>query len=200
MKLDHIKAPLRCEEILALTNNENGIDISSREMLDPINYVYYDWLSYEIINSQADYCFVPFGTGDLYHNILNIHSKEYFSESHDPRLELSGEPLKATNYVAVTTTDMNSKCDKLYSPFLPFSPIKRTQILAHKENGVCGPMTDLRVITEGFVDEAIRIAESRNIMGEPSGIAGIGMLKQMADEIPTDAKILIVNTGKLRLG
>jgi hypothetical protein len=190
--------PLKCKEILELTDNRMGVDISSREMLDPINHIYYDWLSYEIINSRADYCFIPFGTGDLFHNVLNIHSKEFFAESHDLRLEAPEKKVKKTHYIGVTTYNSQSKCDKLFSPYLPFSPIKRNMIKAHTQNGICGNLTELKTIDEGYVDKAMEIANKLNIDCEPSGIAGLGMLLQMADEIDKDAKILIVNTGKLK--
>lgn len=190
---------LKCEEILELTENPKGIDISSREMLDPINYIYYDWLSYEILNVESDFCFIPFGTGDLFHNVLNVHSKEFYSELHDPRLKTGIKGLKCTNYIGVTTSNPNSKCDKLYSPFLPFSPIKVNQIKAHKENGVCGELTNLLMVEEVHVNRALAIAEEKGIVCEASGIAGLAMLLQMESNIDKNAKILIVNTGKLKM-
>jgi cysteine synthase len=68
------KKPFNSKDILALTHNEKGFDITSSEALNP-NTRFYDWLSYEIINSSPDYCFIPFGTGNLFENILNINRK-----------------------------------------------------------------------------------------------------------------------------
>ena len=65
------------EDILKLTNNENGFDITSNEAYDP-TVRFYDWLSYEIINNDADFIFVPFGTGQLYENIMNVIKNEKF--------------------------------------------------------------------------------------------------------------------------
>jgi len=67
---------LKPEDIKQYTDNKDGIDITYRETMDPNLDNYYDWLSYEIINQKADYCFIPFGTGDLFINILNIVKKE----------------------------------------------------------------------------------------------------------------------------
>jgi len=70
------KKPFSWEEILALTHNEGGFDITSAEALDPTTR-FYDWMSYEIINSSPEYCFIPFGTGNLYENILNLEPQFY---------------------------------------------------------------------------------------------------------------------------
>ena len=75
------------KEILALTHNPNGIDITSNTALDP-NIRFYDWMSYEILNSSPDYCFMPFGTGTLYENVININKREVSSKRHDPRFKV----------------------------------------------------------------------------------------------------------------
>lgn len=68
----------------AVTHNPNGFDITSDESFSPTTR-FYDWMSYEIINNSPDYCFIPFGTGHLYENILNINKKEVTAKKHDPR-------------------------------------------------------------------------------------------------------------------
>jgi hypothetical protein len=195
---DLSEKPFTCTEILQLTDNPGGVDISSRDMLDPINYVYYDWLSYEILNSDPDYCFIPFGTGDLFSNVLNISVREYLSSQHDPRFEGRVDQLSKCNFIGVTTRDKYSIMDKLYSPFLPFSHIKYKEIENYEEHGVCGTETSIRYLDDHFVNSAIGIAQQHSIVCEPSGIAGLGMLLEMKDEIDRDSKIVIVNTGKLR--
>ena len=69
-KTDFSKKILNSKDILKLTNNGGGFDITSSEALDPTTR-FYDWMSYEIINNNPDYCFIPFGTGNLYENVLN---------------------------------------------------------------------------------------------------------------------------------
>lgn len=108
------------EEILRLTDNEYGFDVTSNEAYDP-TVRFYDWLSYEIINSDADYIFVPFGTGQLYENIMNILKKELNYKVNDPRFKGKMEVLQTTSVLGATTTNPKSKADKLYAPFLPFA-------------------------------------------------------------------------------
>lgn len=197
---DLSKKPLKCNEILAITNNKDGIDISSRDMLDPINYVYYDWLSYEVLNEDPEYCFIPFGTGDLFSNILNISVSEFFSNHHDNRLLIEPKHLGKCHFIAATTNKKNTKLDKLYSPFLPFSPIRRNEIEQYKSYKACGTKTTIGYIEEKYVDLALEYAKENKITCEPSGISGLGMLLQLEDIIQEkDAKILIINTGKLKL-
>ncbi len=190
--------PLLPDEILSLTNNPTGFDITSSEALDPTNR-FYDWLSYEIINSSPEYCFIPFGTGNLYENILNINKREVTSLVHDPRFSGEVNILRNCNFVGATTNKQESQAEKLYSPHLPFVHFGEQWIRLYKMAGYCGASSDVKVVDESFITEALQIAEANNIVCEPSGIAGLALLLQQKESVPKDAKILIVNTGKVKL-
>lgn len=185
------------EEILRLTNNTDGFDITSNEAYDP-TVRFYDWLSYEIINSDAHYIFVPFGTGQLYENIMNIIKKELEYNSNDPRFRGSKDVLKNTSVLGATSSDSKSKADKLYAPFLPFANYSKQWIKFYRYSGLTGEMSRVYNVEESNLDKAIEIAHAQRIHFEPSGIAGLGLLLQIKNEIPKDKKILIVNTGKTK--
>jgi cysteine synthase len=192
---------LKPEDIKQYTDNSNGIDITYRETMDPNMDNYYDWLSYEILNEQAAYCFIPFGTGDLFINILNIVKKEYFNSflhNPDPRFAGSVAKLKACHFMAATTHYKNTRLDKLYSSFLPTYSEYENFIDELKSCTCVGDQTNIYNIEERFVESAIKIAQNQQITFEPSGLAGIALLLQMQDELPRDKKILIVNTGKTK--
>ncbi len=189
------------DDIKKLTKNDNGIDITYRETLDPNHDNYYDWLSYEIINQKPEYCFIPFGTGDLFINVLNIVKKEYFNsflKKHDPRFLNKLENLRRCNFIAATTKYKETKLDKLFSSFLPSFDAYIKFVNELRSYPCIGNESSINEIDERYINEAIPIAESQNITFEPSGIAGIAMLLQMKDMIPSDKKILIVNTGKTK--
>lgn len=194
---DLSKKPLNWKEILELTDNPDGFDITSSEALDPTTR-FYDWLSYEIINSSPDYCFIPFGTGNLFENILNINKKEVSTTNHDPRFNGDINKLRNCNFLGVTTTDPRSKAEKLYSPHLPFMHFDEQWIRLYRYSGFCGPDSNVHVLHEKFLDEAIELAQKLNVRAEPSGIAGLGLLLQLRAHIPKDKKILIVSTGKTK--
>ncbi|MFA6572397.1 MAG: pyridoxal-phosphate dependent enzyme [Bacteroidota bacterium] len=193
---------LTSEDIKEKTNNKNGIDITYREVLDPTHDNYYDWMSYEILRENPDYCFVPFGTGDLFINVLNIVKIEYFNSfegKHDPRFQSTVEKISKCNFYGASTKNPKTKLDKLYSSFLPSFESFKKYIRELKEEYCCiGTMTDIYYVEEEFVERAIEIAQSQNIKFEPSGLAGLALLLQNESEIPKNSKILIVNTGKTK--
>jgi hypothetical protein len=153
-------------------------------------------MSYEIINNSPDYCFIPFGTGNLFENVLNINKKELTTQHHDPRFKGDTSILRNCHFIGATTNNKKSKADKLYSPHLPFVHFDEQWIRLYRSAGFCGSESNVYLIQEKFLDKAIAIAESQGIVCEPSGIAGLAMLLQLKDKIPKDKKILIVNTGK----
>ncbi|NYZ79333.1 pyridoxal-phosphate dependent enzyme [Candidatus Micrarchaeota archaeon] len=185
------------EEILTLTHNHNGFDITSNEALDPTTR-FYDWLSYEILNSSPNYCFIPFGTGNLYENILNINKKEVSTKNHDPRFKGKIEVLRRCNFMGVTSDNPTTKADKLYSPYLPFIHFSEQWIRVYRSAGFCGPLSDIYLIKENYLDKAMDIAKSQGINCEYSGIAGLALMLQMKNQLPKNKKMLIVNTGKTK--
>lgn len=195
---DLSRKALSSKEILMLTQNQNGFDITSSEALDPTTR-FYDWMSYEIINNSPDYCFIPFGTGNLFENILNINKKETLSKNHDPRFRGKIETLRHCNFMGATTNNPHTKADKLYSPHLPFVHFDEHWIRFYKTSGVCGQDSNVFVVQERYFDKALEMATKQNIDCEASGIAGLALLLQMNGKIPKNKKILIVNTGKSRL-
>jgi len=184
-------------DILKLTNNQNGFDVTSNEAYDP-TVRFYDWMSYEIINSNAQYIFVPFGTGQLYENIMNIIKKELNYKAKDPRFRGTYRILQDVSVLGATTTNWKSKADKLYAPFLPFANYSKQWIKYYRYTGLTGKLSSVYNLKESFLDKAIKIAEAQGIDCEPSGIAGLALLLQMKAKIPKNAKILIVNTGKTK--
>jgi hypothetical protein len=191
------KKCLDWKEILNLTKNRKGFDITSSKALDPTTK-FYDWLSYEILNSSPDYCFIPFGTGQLYENILNKNKSEISVENHDLRFKGNIEKLRKCNFLGATTNDPASKAEKLYSPHLPFVQFDEPWIKLYRYAGFCGICSNVHKIKEVFLNQAMKLADSQSINYEPSGIAGLALFLQMKNKIPKNKKILIVNTGKTK--
>ncbi|MFA5049888.1 MAG: pyridoxal-phosphate dependent enzyme [Candidatus Micrarchaeia archaeon] len=195
--IDLKKKSLGWKEILGITKNPNGFDITSSEALDPTTR-FYDWLSYEIINSSPDYCFIPFGTGNLFENILNINKKEVSTKNHDPRFKGRLEILRKCNFLGATSNNPKTKADKLYAPHLPFIHFDEQWIRLYRNAGFCGSESEVYPIKEKFLNDALEIAKAQKIKCEPSGIAGLALLLQIRNKIPKNKKILIVNTGKTK--
>lgn len=193
---------LSSDEIKELTDNQKGFDITYRETLDPNQDNYYDWMSYEILKENPEFCFIPFGTGDLFINVLNIVKLEYFNSfipKHDPRFFSSIDTIKNCHFLGATSDRSDTVLDKLYSSFLPSIESFKKYISTLKDEYSCvGQRTGFYYVKENFVRTALEIATSQKLIFEPSGMAGLALLLQMKDTIPKNAKILIVNTGKTK--
>lgn len=187
-------------KIRELTCNETGIDVTYRETMDVYNIQYYDWLSYEILNNNPEYCFIPFGTGDLFINVLKTVQQEYNARhfSHDPRFSGDIKTIKQCSFIGATTKSPNSKLDKLFSYFLPSMDNHKLFIKNLKQFDCIGQLSNIHVVDERHVDMAMEMAAAAHVNCEPSGIAGLALLLQMKNKIPSDSRILIVNTGRTR--
>jgi hypothetical protein len=184
-------------EILILTNNENGFDLTSNQGVG-LEIGNYDWFSYEVLKNSPDYCFIPFGTGTIFEKVLEINKLEVAYSRRDPRFRGDAEILRNCNFMGATTKNPNSKADKLYAHHLPFPKIDEEWIRFYNASGFCGSETGIYSIDENHLDEAMEIASDNNINCEPSGIAGLALMLQMKDKIPKNKKMLIVNTGKTK--
>jgi hypothetical protein len=195
---DLSKRVLLTDDILRLTDNPRGIDITSDEALGPFD-VFYDWMSYEILNQDPAWVFVPYGTGHLYENIVNIAQREAASfVFHDRRYFGDHKKIGKCHFIGSTTNNPNSIADKLYSPHLPFVHLDPHWINLAKRKGHIGAKSRVGIVREEFLREAMEITKNNNLIAEPSGIAGLAMLLQMKNEVPVDDKVLIVNTGKVK--
>ena len=195
--VDLKKKVLGWQDILALTKNKKGFDITSNEAYDP-TVRFYDWLSYEIINSNADYVFVPFGTGQLYENIMNVVKKELGYKIRDPRFKGKLNSLRQCSFLGAATKDPKSKAEKLYAPFLPFVNYSKQWVNYYIYTGITGKKSGVYYLQEKYLDQAMEIAQANGVNCEYSGIAGLAIMLQMKRELPRDKKMLIVSTGKTK--
>jgi len=195
---DLSKKILSKEDILKLTDNQQGIDITSDDSLGPFD-VFYDWLSYDLLNQNSDYIFIPYGTGHLFENIINVAVREvkniFF---HDKRFKGNTKKISICNFLGATTNNPKSKADKLYSPHLPFIHFDTNWIRLAIRKGYIGSKSNVYTVQEKYLDQAMKIAEENKINCEPSGIAGLALLLQMKNKISKNKKILIINTGKTK--
>jgi hypothetical protein len=195
---DLSRKPLTGKEIKELTDNTQGIDITYREILDRFNDNYYDWLSYEILNESPEYCFIPFGTGDLFINVMIIAEREFNNRifKHDPRFRGNMDIISRCNFIGATTHTSNTRLDKLFSYHLPSLKDYNDYLSSLIESNKIGAGSGILDVEEEHVEEAVALARSQNITCEPSGVAGLSLLLQNRNDIPKDAKILIMNTGR----
>jgi threonine dehydratase len=186
------------EDILRLTDNFDGFDITSNKSFDP-SIRFYDWMSYEILNENPDYIFVPFGTGNLFENIINT-CKEIAS-GQAAKTVYSGDSWKISkiNILGGTTNDKNSKAIKLFAPFRPFTSADQGWVRLASKRGLCGIKSAVKEIEEKILEKAFELMVSQGFACEYSATAGLASFLQEKQSIPPDAKVIIVSTGKAKL-
>jgi hypothetical protein len=189
---------LNSKEILEQTNNYHGIDLTDRAFLDPNRVKYYDWLSFEILNNDADYFFVPFGTGDLFNNLLSVTQRLTIGGlSAEPRFQRINKDIDFSQFCffGATTNNPKSKMDKLYATYNPHGERVRRNLKSWVSIGACNPKSSVVNVSDEYVDLALEFARDHNIKTEASGIAGLALFMQQEKDIPNTAKVCVVNTG-----
>ena len=191
--------PLTPEQILEKTENTDGFDLTSNQGMS-LEIGNYDWMGYEILNENADFVFIPFGTGIIFRKVLELSKMEISSFGHqDPRFKGNSKKLQQCSYLGATSYLHDTKADKLYAPFRPFKLIDGDWVKFYKRAAYCGPFTEILGVEEEFIIEGYKMAREKGINCEHSGAAGLALLLQLQDKIPHDKKILIINTGRLKL-
>ena len=195
---------LTSEDILTLTNNSNGIDITYSREFDSLRTNYYDWLSYEVLNQNPNWVFIPFGTGDLYRNIISTNSREMDKKIASKRFFGNKQILSKCNFIGAANNRKSSKMKMLYSAFqnktIDTTNKKITSLI---EKGHCSNTSRLAVVKEKYLDSAMEIAEFFDINFEPSSISGLGSFLQLCDNnnihIRENEKVIIISTGKCKV-
>lgn len=192
---------LKPEDVLELTENADGLDFTSRDLVDPNRRTYYDWLAYEILNCGAKHIFIPVGTGDLFVNVLTVLRDERMGISRDRRLDGGARRIEGLELYGATSSDWRTDMDKLWAKYRPTLDEARRVVAEVQGDGYCGPRSRIYDVDEEFIKGALETARGGGLRCDESGIAGLSLLLQLSEEmeIPDDEKILVVNTGWLAL-
>ncbi len=188
-------------DVLSITRNINGWDITTRGESEPYEKAFYDWLICEILNERPDFIFVPFGTGDLYGSILWVLNDAISDDTGiDDRLQgIETEELKGINVLGATTENPNSSMDKLYSAFQPSKPALRKLTEKMKKTGFLGKHSGVYVLSEPRASEARKWFEDHEELigrAEPSGTAGLGLFREMQKSLDLTPTIVTASNGK----
>jgi len=195
-----LKEQLTPEKIRALTNNKDGIDITSVMSIEP-NAVFYDWHVHEAFNQAPDEIFVPYGSGRLFENYLTWQQRTIRSDANnkkDPRLKISAGRVASMSILGAEPVKQNSIADKLTKSFNPFVIFKDQDISALIHLAFTGASTGVYKVSEERIRQAYEFLTSKGITTEPSACAGLALYLQRYDQDKIDPrkKILVVNTGK----
>lgn len=192
--VDLNRKELSPEEIKMLTNNQDGIDITSVRSLE-LTPLFYDWHVHESFNFKPDFIYTPAGSLSLmgcylFHQQKNLRKK-------DPRLEIPLERLSQINILGAMPKSRFSVADKLVSDYLPFAPVGISDVDALKSLKFTGEQTGIYRVREDHIRDAYAILSGR-FNCEPSSAAGLALFLQMGEQglIDKNKRHLIINTGR----
>tara|TARA_Y100000310_G_scaffold329780_1_gene400261 strand:- start:4839 stop:5942 length:1104 start_codon:yes stop_codon:yes gene_type:complete len=202
-KTDWADRPLSPEDIRTLTDNTNGIDLTSIVGLRP-QEIFYDWLVHEAFNQDPDEIYMADGSGRLKENFLTWQEKNvrlYLANKRaDPRLKISLPKLVNISVLGAEPERPDSQADKVVAPYKPFRVLDRHDISGLKHFSFTGARTGSHKVKERYITQAHRTFDRHSIMAEPSGAIGLALYMQMVDEKevnPLDGRMrLMINTGK----
>lgn len=189
---------LTADDVLLLSENAGGIDLTVRSLEQVLKGNYYDWGCHEILELCPKHIFVPVGNGDLFASIIHVIERGLTGQF-DLRLKSGGESLRNVTVYGATTHDPNSQMRKLYAKFRPTLADIEIQLDRCKQNKFVGKMSGIYPIEESNAHQAMAIFASNGIPTEISASAGLGLFLRMANEIPVNEKVLVVNTGRIYL-
>lgn len=199
---------LSSEEIKELTNNPEGEDLTDGNNIAlHLSGQYYDWLSYECLNLNPNWIFIPYGSGELFKNIVEIHAKEIKSRSNSKRYFGNKEILKKCNFIGVKPKDHSRK--STFRCLVSYYNIDEVDDITNLYK-FCGAKTGIYEVLDkkSIIDKALDILQGvTHLKPEASGVAGLIYLLQLSNsttinnhrnfEIDPKDKILIINTGTL---
>lgn len=199
---------LSSDDVLKVTKNfPDGIDATSWDITSADRNTYYDWLAYEILNLGPRHIFVPVGTGELFSNLAFIIHRHVCERAWDERLSA---PIQKINIYGATTENPNSKMVMLYAKWRPVLRRLRETLSDFKAAGALGAQSGVFAIDDSLSEQALfsiqrqaLAPDTRAMYGairsDLSGIAGLALYLERADQIPADETVVVVNTGCLDL-
>jgi len=189
---------LHANDVLELTDNQGGLDFTSRDLVDPLRSKYYDWLAYEILNQDAKHIFIPVGTGDLFVNVLTVLDEELSGRRKDRRLEGGEQALEGVHLYGATSSDRKTWMDKLWAAYRPTLDDAKKLCSEVVKVGNVGKGSEIYDVEERFVAGALSNARAGDLQCDESGIAGLALFLQLRESgFTEDENVLIVNTGWL---
>jgi cysteine synthase len=173
--VDMNQSQLKREDILQLTNNREGSDLTSDNITKfGVWQLYYRTLSKQILDKNPSQIYVPYGSGNLFEGLVQSASKKKVK----PKI-FGSEPESP-----------NTKAVMLYAPSKPFKrfgQIKETPNYAKVDK-----------VTETEIESAHDIYKNHNIKAGYSSSAGLALYLRNFKEgkISDKDTVIVVNTGR----
>lgn len=174
------------EDILKMTNNDSGEDLTSQNT-DLLGYwrIYYQKLAEEIFSQNPEQIYAPYGSGNLYEGLISGQGLQ------------QGKAWKCNIYGAEPENPM-TKAVMLYAaskPYKYFDPLEMSKI---QQQGRTGGLTGVYKISEQAIEDAHAIYQRHKISAGYSSAAALAlyMTKYATNKDSRRGKTIIINTGR----
>lgn len=203
--------PLTPQQIFDLTENKNGIDITSGRILDP-DARFYDWLAHENFRKEPAKLLAPFGSGRLLDSIFywQLKTARNGIESTDPRLISN---LRKTDHEAITKRIYRiAKMDilgampekypsvarSLDAPVRPFLHYTQQDYEQAKRLQWTGQNSGIYFVENDEIRLAQQILTKHEILAEEAGAASLALYIRLFQkkQISEEDMCIAINTGK----
>lgn len=201
--VDLSQRALTPEDILKLTDNQDGVDITSVRFIEP-QAIFYDWHVHEVFNemdsNRPNEIYVPYGSGRLMENYLYWQERSVRNESAgtpDPRLRAKAVTVTSTNIFGGEPAKPDSDADKLTAKFKPFLLFEDQDIRGLRNFFFTGKETGVEKVKEEYIRHGFEILNRHGITAEPSS-DGLALYMQRWDQrqVNPRGKVIVVNTGR----
>lgn len=193
--VDLSERELTDQDIKILTNNEDGIDLTSLTVIEP-HVVFYDWHVHEAFNKNPGEIYVPYGSGRLMENYISWQQRN--AREQDPRLKVPVGKLTNMSVLGAEPIKKDSVADKLTKDYNPFTIFHDRDLSALRTVSWTGRDTGVYGTHEERIRQAYDMLTRNGIQAEPSACAGLALYLQRFDEGKVDQrkKSLVVSTGR----
>lgn len=201
--VDLSQRALTTEDILRLTDNQNGVDITSVQFIEP-QAIFYDWHVHEVFNEMdsnwPNEIYVPYGSGRLMENYLYWQAKSVRNEAAgtpDARLRTKMVTIAGADVLGGEPEKPDSDADKLTAKFKPFLLFKDPDIRGLRNFSFTGEKTGVEKVQEEYIKHGSDILNGYGITAEPSS-DGLALYMQRWDQgqVKPRSKVVVVNTGR----
>lgn len=171
---DLTQTQLTREDILKLTNNPEGSDLTSDSAFGTSWVKFYRTLAKEIIRKKPSQIYVPYGSGNLFEGLV---------------YSVYGNEIKPKIFGAEPETP-DTKAVMLYAPSKPF------KFFGHIEKRP--KYAQVLKVNEEEIETAHELYKKRGIAAGYSSAAGLGLYMKNFREgkVSKKDKVIIVNTGR----
>ncbi len=201
------ESPLEPGQIMELTNNDAGFDLTSANQEDdperPWRMFYYV-LGEEIFLEQPNEIYDSYGSGATFEGLVDRQFLLDTSDESEIANQIKSESFRVGNVkiLGAEPESFPSIADKLAAPVKPYIHYDTNRLTSLKQDGYTHLETGVYKVSEAEIKEAYDLLKKKGeplgIATEPSAAAGLALYMKRWREglVAKNSKVIVINTGR----